>query len=127
MSENTTPENVKSIRSSAPVDELDIVEIDEGDDLIEPLHFRIPGCETVFTAYEPDSGTVMDIEAARDTRQVLSLFIGEDWPAVEDALSGRKPEALIDLATKLSRHFKLSTSQVMGNRQARRRAQRSKR
>lgn len=91
-------------------------------DEIEPLQFTIGDEDSyVFTVYEPDGGTVMDIEEARTTRRTLQLFFGDDWGRAEPLLEAEQPDTMVDLATALSRHFKLYQGAPEGNRATRRR------
>lgn len=86
-----------------------------------PFKFQV-GESPVVTVYEPDAGTVMDIEEAKSTRQSLRLFLGEDYGAVEEHLEGVHPEDLVELARDISRHFNLFDTQASVNRASRRRA-----
>lgn len=89
-----------------------------------PFVFRISDDEgaPVFTVPEPDAGTVMDIEEATTSRRVLKLFLGEQFPALMDAIEAEAPEVLVELARDISRHFGLFDGQ--SNRAERRRRER---
>lgn len=91
---------------------------------IAPKHFRIGDDPHVFTVYEPDAGTVMDIEEGGSSRRILALFLGDEWGKAEALLEGEQPDALVDMAQGLSRHFKLYSGAPEGNRAARRRESR---
>ena len=86
-----------------------------------PFKFQV-GDSPIVTVFEPDAGTVMDIEEAQSTRRVLRLFLGEDYGKVEEHLEGVHPEDLVELARDLSRHFNLFDTQASVNRASRRRA-----
>lgn len=94
---------------------------------IKPKHFRIGDDPYVFTVYEPDAGTVMDIEEGGSSRRILALFLGDEWGKAEGLLEGEQPDALVDMAQGLSRHFKLYSGAPEGNRAARRRESRVRR
>lgn len=95
-------------------------------DEIEPFKFRIGGSPEV-EVREPDAGTVMDIEEAGSSRQVLALYLGEDWPKIEEHLNGQHPTVLVDLVHDMGTHFKLRGPAVQLNRAERRREQRRRR
>lgn len=85
-----------------------------------PFEFQI-GDSPTFTVHEPDAGTVMDIEEATTSRQVLKLFLAEQYGQVEEHLEPQHPDVLIDLARDLSRHFGLFDADQAINRSERRR------
>lgn len=93
---------------------------------IAPKVFYLGDDDTPFTVYEPDAGTVMDIEEGGSSRRVLALFLGDEWGRAEKLLEGEQPDALVDLAQSLSRHFKLYSGAPEGNRASRRRQARGR-
>ncbi|WP_243636898.1 hypothetical protein [Rhodococcus sp. Eu-32] len=92
----------------------------------EPFVFTLPGSPE-FTVTEPDAGTVMDIEEAKTSRQVLKLFLGEDYADLVEFLEPLHPDVLVDLAQDISRHFGLFDTEAAGNRADRRRRDRRRR
>ncbi|WP_052070699.1 hypothetical protein [Rhodococcoides fascians] len=86
----------------------------------EPFVFSLPGSPE-FSVPEPDAGTVMDIEEAETSRQVLKLFLGESYPELEEHLEPQHPSVLVELTCDVSRHFGLFDIQAAGNRADRRR------
>lgn len=85
-----------------------------------PFPFQI-GDSPTYSVHEPDAGTVMDIEEAKTSRQVLKLFLGEQYQDVEDHLEPMHPDVLVELARDLSRHFGLFDTEQAVNRADRRR------
>ncbi|ROZ51008.1 hypothetical protein EEB13_05540 [Rhodococcus sp. WS3] len=92
----------------------------EGRTAKEPFPFQI-GDSPTFLVEEPDAYTVMDIEEAKHSRQVLKLFLGEQYQDVEDYLGPQHPDVLVELARDLSRHFGLFDVEQAQNRVERRR------
>lgn len=92
----------------------------------EPFVFQL-GDSPQFTVTEPDAGTVMDIEEAKTSRQVLKLFLGDQYAAAEEHLEPLHPDVLVELARDLSKHFGLFDVEAAGNRADRRRRSRSRR
>lgn len=92
----------------------------------DPFVFNLPGSPE-FSVPEPDAGTVMDIEEAKTSRQVLKLFLGEDYPDLAEHLEPLHPDVLVDLAQDISRHFGLFDTDAAGNRADRRRRDRRRR
>ena len=92
-------------------------------DVIADFPLKV-GNSPVIMVHEPDAGVVMDIEESTSTRQVLRLFLGDDYATIEDHLAAQKPDVLVDIAGDLSRHFKLQPQQARVNRAERRRQQR---
>ncbi|OZC55961.1 hypothetical protein CH276_28045 [Rhodococcus sp. 06-470-2] len=92
----------------------------------DPFAFALPGSPE-FSVPEPDAGTVMDIEEAKTSRQVLKLFLGDDYPNLVEYLEPLHPDVLVDLAQDISRHFGLFDTDAAGNRADRRRRDRHRR
>lgn len=90
----------------------------------EPFTFRVGGEDCPeFTVHQPDAGTVMDIEEATTSRQVLKLFMGEQFGALMEAIEAQHPDVLVDISRDISRHFGLFDGAA--NRAERRRRERS--
>lgn len=102
------------INTSTGYDDSDVVQFGGGESK-EPFKFRI-GDSPVFLVPEPDSDTVMDIEEARTTRQVLKLFLGEQYEDVVDFLGPQHPDNLIDITRAMSRYFGLFDADIAMNR-----------
>ncbi|QDM57077.1 tail assembly chaperone [Rhodococcus phage Whack] len=95
-------------------DDADVVKFGGGESKA-PFKFKI-GDSPVFFVPEPDSDTVMDIEEARTTRQVLKLFLGEQYEDVADFLGPQHPDNLIDITRAMSRYFGLFDADIAMNR-----------
>lgn len=100
--------------TSHDYDDADVVQFGGGESKA-PFKFKI-GDSPVFLVPEPDSDTVMDIEEARTTRQVLKLFLGEQYEDVADFLGPQHPDNLIDITRAMSRYFGLFDADIAMNR-----------
>ena len=89
----------------------------------QPFRFRL-GNSPEMVVYEPDSGTVMDIEECGTTRKALRLFLGDGYAQLEEYLEPMHPDVMVELARDMSRHFGLFDTQPSVNRAEQRRRRR---
>lgn len=110
----STPVSTHDIDTTTDYDDADVDQFGGGESK-KPYKFKI-GNSPVFLVPEPDSDTVMDIEEARTTRQVLKLFLGEQYEDVADYLGPVHPNNLIDITRAMSRYFGLFDADIAMNR-----------
>lgn len=89
-----------------------------------PARVRLAG--QLFVVAAPDVATIIDIENAQSTSEVLELFFDDQWPAARDEIGPMAPDVLFKLITGLADFFGIS-ERVAAERAAPNRAHRRRR